>query len=80
MTIDSNPANQLELLTEDEHEAIKLAGELANLLKRIVAGGITQQADIVELITPIHVIQRAIMSQAAGRAYPKKYRLLGETL
>jgi len=68
-----------ELLTEDEHEAIRLSGQLWNLLNRIVkaGGGEAQDGDIRELIQPIHQIQRAVLCNAAARAYPDRYRPLG---
>jgi len=28
----------------------------------------------------IHILQRMVLKQAAARAYPGRYRLLGETL
>lgn len=71
----------MELLTEDEKTAINLAGELANLCHRIVVkGGHTREQDLTELITPIHLIQRTIMSNAAARAYPGEFRRLGTSL
>lgn len=65
------------LMTEDEHLAMKQSGELANTLGRIVAHGEGHQQDIREMVKMIHDIQRAVMAQAACRAYPDKYRLLG---
>ena len=76
----SAPVDPTELLTKDEHEAITKAGQLYGLLCRIVGTGPTRGADLNELIPHIHAIQQAVMSQAAGRAYPMEYRLLGETL
>lgn len=67
-----------ELLTEDEHRAIALAGELMNLLRSIVGDGPHALAELAELVPPVHVIQRAVMKQAAARAYPDRYRLLGQ--
>lgn len=66
------------MLTEAEHRAITLAGELMSLMtKDIVGHGITRENDLNELVVPVHALQQAIMSQAAGRLYPDKYRLLG---
>jgi hypothetical protein len=69
-----------DLLTPDEHEAVRLAGELWNALCRIPAGGPTHDADLRELCAHIHAIQHAVMAQAAARAYPTLYRPLGGTL
>jgi len=65
------------LLTPDEQEAVTLAGRLANLISRIVAAGPTRNDDINEAVVHIHGIQHAVMAQAAARAYPDRYRLLG---
>lgn len=67
-----------EFLTDDEHRAIAMAGELYNLLSRIVEFGTTRKPDLEEFRVPIHTIQRAVMKQAAARAYPDRYRLLGQ--
>lgn len=70
----------LPILTDAEHAAIRMAGDLWGLLCRIVDDGPTREADLGELIPHVHAIQQAVMSQAAGRAYPELYRRLGSTL
>lgn len=67
-----------QLLSEDEHRAIEMAGELGALLRQIIGDGPTAAADWNEFAAPIHVIQRDVMKQAAARAYPDRYRLLGQ--
>jgi hypothetical protein len=68
-------------LTESERQAVRDAGLLYQLLANEVVGdGPTREDDLTELTTAIHVIQRAVLAQAAGRAYPGKYRLLGEVI
>lgn len=68
----------MDLLTQAEHRAMDLTVELANLLLGEVIGqGRTAEADSCELAIHIHGIQRSILAQAAARAYPDKYRLLG---
>jgi len=69
-----------EMLTDDERKAIQMTAELWNQLCRIVGDGRTRDADLTELCTHIHAIQHAVMSQAAARAYPEKFRLLGGTI
>jgi hypothetical protein len=64
-------------LTAQEKDAIGLTVELADMLDRIVGDGPTRDADLTELISHVHAIQRSIMAQAAARAYPDKFRLLG---
>lgn len=70
-------ARQPLLLTDDEHEAMRLTAELGKVLGLVVGQGAPAKDDLNELIGYIHHIQRAVLSQAAGRAYPKRYRLLG---
>jgi hypothetical protein len=48
--------------------------------KCIVANGPTRTEDLAELTAAIHVIQRTVMAQAAARAYPGEFRLLGEVI
>lgn len=67
-------------LTDDEHRAIELAGELADLVRQIIGDGPQAGNDWDELCAPIHLVQRTIGAQAAARAYPDRYRLLGQTL
>lgn len=69
-----------EFLTEDEHQAVTLAAELWNHLCKTIPKGPTRSADLGELVLHIHAIQQAVMSNAASRAYPKRYRPLGLTL
>jgi hypothetical protein len=42
-----------------------------------VADGSTREDDLAELRAAIHVVQRAVLAQAAARAYPGEFRLLG---
>jgi hypothetical protein len=65
------------LLTAAEHDAVHLAGELWNLLCAITTDGAARAGDLDELRFHIHGIQRAVLKQAAARAYPELYRLLG---
>jgi hypothetical protein len=67
------------LLTADEHEAIDLTGQLENLMGRIVGEGPTRTGDLNEVVQRIQAIQHMILAQAAARAYPDRYRLLGGT-
>lgn len=67
-----------ELLTPAEHEAVRLAGQLYTLIADHVVGhGPTRDDDLVEIRAAVHVIQRGVESQAAARAYPAEFRLLG---
>lgn len=69
-----------ELLNDDEQLAMQQAAELWNTLCRVVGDGVTRNADLRELMGHIHGIQHAVMAQAAARAYPDDYRLLGQQI
>lgn len=66
-----------ELLTPAEHDAIAQTAELWKILCSITSDGPAREGDLRELIFHIHGIQRAVLKQAAARAYPDLYRLLG---
>jgi hypothetical protein len=67
-----------ELLTESEKALIDQLGKCYGAFTRIVGEGPTRSADITEFCTIIHAAQNTVMSQAAARAYPDTYRLLGD--
>lgn len=71
-----------DLMTEDEHEALRLSGELAVLGFKIIrsGGGRSVDQDAVEWATRIHSVQHMIAGQAAARAFPDKYRPLGSVI
>lgn len=66
------------LLTEAERLCVKKLGEVWNLLCQIVGHETTRGPDVNELGFHIHALQNAVLAQAAGRAYPGEFRLLGE--
>lgn len=66
-----------ELLTPAELRAMDLTAELANQLAAITGERSTRGSDVAELVHHIHVIQHAVMAQAAARAYPDRFRPLG---
>jgi hypothetical protein len=75
------PAGVTELMTDDEHAVVTLLGRAWCLLRdRVIAHGALYDADLLEQTAPIHRVQRAVEAQAAARAFPDRYRLLGETL
>jgi len=65
------------LLSSEEMEALDLTGKLASLCRRIVGDGPEAVLDWNELAGHIHVVQRTILAQAAARAFPGEFRLLG---
>lgn len=68
------------LLTDTELRAIDYTAALWHELGEIVGPGPSRAGDLRELVVHIHAIQHAVMSQAAARAYPDRFRLLGGTL
>lgn len=71
----------MTFLTDHEHRALDLTAELTNLVTGRIIGGtsVTQPriGDVGEFVGHIHAIQHMILAQAAARAYPERYRLLG---
>lgn len=65
------------LLTPNEHQAVELAGRVACLLDAIAEDGPARAGDLAELCAAVHVIQNGVLAQAAARAYPDRYRLMG---
>ncbi len=63
-----------ELLTEAERHLIELTAELARGLFALCGDN---HADRAEVAHEIHVLQHRILAQAAARAYPDRYRLMG---
>lgn len=74
----SNPIDLPSILSDDEQDAMDLTAKLWNLLAGIVGDGPSRDGDLRELAHDIHNIQARILSQAAGRCYPERYRLLGQ--
>jgi len=67
-----------ELLTEDEHKLVSKLGSLMSDFMEIAGGGLTRRSDMREVADHIHALQNMVLSQAAARAYPDAYRLLGQ--
>jgi len=68
------------LLTEAEHRVVDLSSELAVELHGVIGHGPSRAQDLRETFAAIHMIQNAVLAQAAARAYPERYRLMGEAL
>ncbi len=66
-------------LTDAELRAMDLSAELMNLIAgEIVTDGPARERDVNEAALRIHSIQQMIMSQAAARSHPGRFRLLGQ--
>ncbi len=74
-----HPESALELLTVDELDFLELVGQLAPIANRIVGHGPGSDADRGEISHRIHILQEWAMAQAAGRAYPGRFRVMGES-
>lgn len=68
------------LLTDDERDALDATGELAGLIRQVIGDGPQAGNDWREAAGYIHGLQHLVMAQAAARAYPGQFRLLGEGL
>ena len=78
---DSGSQDREDLLTADEREAVRQAGLLYTFIaERIVAHGPARDDDLAEFRYAVNVIQRAVEAQAAARAYPREFRLLGTVI
>lgn len=70
-----------EALTPPEKYCMDLTTRLMNLfVSEVVLDGPSRDQDIAEFAVHIHSIQKTFMAQAAARAYPTEYRLLGGEL
>lgn len=56
---------------------MEVSATLANLMRQVIGGGPDAAHDWNEAAHNIHAVQNAILAQAAARAYPDQYRLLG---
>ena len=68
-----------ELLTDDEKLALELLSKASGVIRRVIgnANPAIAGADWAEAAADIHHLQHTIMAQAAARAYPDRFRLLG---
>lgn len=65
-------------LTDHEFKVISQTAELWNSLQSVVGTGPMRDSDLRELMVHVHAIQNCVLSQAARRAYPERFRMLGE--
>jgi len=69
----------MDLLTDNERETVKLVGRVYQNIERMCSDSTTRSSDLVEAAAHCHALQQMVMAQAAARAYPDEFRLLGET-
>lgn len=63
-------------LTDVEHQIVRRVNELAEDFIELVDGP-TAVDDYAEILPHLHALQQSVMAQAAARAHPRRYRLLG---
>ncbi len=69
----------MELMTELEHSTVDLLGMVyTNIVE--IAKDSKVPGDLEEVASRIHDLQHMVMAQAAARAYPDRYRLLGQRI
>jgi hypothetical protein len=64
-------------LTDMEHQVMELTSQLWSALCSMTGYGRTRAEDLHEASLHIHALQNMVLAQAAARAYPDRYRLLG---
>ncbi len=67
----------MKLLTYDERDALQVLANFSGIMRCIIGDGPCASGDWNEAAAHIHALQASIMSQAAARAFPSEYRLLG---
>lgn len=69
------------VLTDAERRVVGLLAEAWNtLVTEVVEDGPTRDQDLAELGSHVHVVQNAVLAQAAARCYPALYRRMGGSL
>lgn len=68
-----------EALTELEHSTIDILGLAYTNIVQITKGA-EVSGDLAEAASRIHDLQNMVMANAAARAYPDRYRLLGQRI
>lgn len=69
-----------ELLTKAEHALVEKIGSAFDDFVDICGNGGSREHDLEEAINLIHGLQNMVLAQAAARAYPKTYRLMGKVI
>jgi hypothetical protein len=69
---------RVAFLTDEEHDAVTAAGRVMTQVVDVCGDSAqTRDIDLTEIQSFVHGIQNAILAQAAARAYPDRYRLMG---
>ena len=71
----------MDLMTELEHNTVELLGKVSRNITQIAGRSERVRSfDLAEAVLHIHSLQHMVMAQAAARAYPDRYRLIGGTI
>lgn len=68
---------KVELLTEAERLLVHELGAWWGSFIAVVGADVSRDGDLDEAIAHVHALQRMVLKQAAARAYPMEFRLLG---
>lgn len=71
------PSGTWPTLTDAEHRLVTDIGRLMDGFNAVVGDGPSRDGDLAEAVRHIHVLQNMVLAQAASRAYPDRYRLMG---
>jgi hypothetical protein len=68
-----------QLLTDEERNLVATLGYTTYTFSKICGKGDTRDPDQDEWARHVNALQNMVLAQAAARAYPEEFRLLGET-
>lgn len=78
---DGSGTEPKDLLTPAEKSVLDtIARVWGQISTYVIDDGPSRDNDLLELGVHFHAIQNMILAQAAARAYPDRFRLLGEQL
>jgi len=68
-----------ELLTQEEHDLAATLATVVNKFATLIKENGNNIHDLNEVVNVIHILQDKVLANAAARAFPDRYRLLGAT-
>ena len=66
-----------ELLTDAEHRLVERLADCAQEFLAICGDDRSLDGDVREFMHHVHILQNTVLAQAAARAYPTRYRVVG---
>jgi hypothetical protein len=70
--------NTDDLLTNEELALVEDLGRIVERFGRVIGQGHARDSDVGDAMFHILALQRMVLAQAAARAYPMDFRLMGE--